>query len=324
MSNQPIQRSSFSLSRSVKIIPVRARGAMKAWYKHGVCSEELWPYVSSNRSSGYGLTEARTADAMRRPLGAYFRFNHKDLVAMHSVLAEVEILYAAASVHEGWGKVGRNGMIPYSTKMMGGHAFAIVAYNEQGFWIQNSWGDDWGKGGFACISYDDWLENATDVWVARLGAPVTLHKSQSSSIAHSASAGESQGYSNVDLQPHIVSIGNNGKLRPGGDYGTSTEEIQHIFDKDIPAAMKKWKKKRILLYAHVDEKTAVQRLSDYRPACLEAEIYPVSFIWHADAWTTITNILKETIRRRRPEGALDGSKDSCSIDWMTRWNPLRA
>ena len=69
-----------------------ARGAMKAWHKHGVCAEKLWPYVSSNGSSAYGLTEARTADAMRRPLGAYFRVNHKDLVAMHSALAEVEIL----------------------------------------------------------------------------------------------------------------------------------------------------------------------------------------------------------------------------------------
>ena len=40
--------------------------------------------------------------------------------------------------------------------------------------IRNSWGTGWGLGGFARVSYDDWLVNATDVWVARLGAPVTL------------------------------------------------------------------------------------------------------------------------------------------------------
>ncbi len=289
-----------------------ARGAMKAWHKHGVCSEKEWPYVLRKGKILHGLTEARTADATRRPLGAYFRVNHKDLVAMHSALAEVEILYATATVHAGWDRVTPDGMIPITDEILGGHAFAIVAYDEQGFWIQNSWGKGWGLGGFGCISYDDWLANGTDVWVARLGAPVMLRKSRSSATTHSAVAGESVGYSYSDLRPHIVSIGNNGKLKPGGDYGTSTEEIQQLFEIDIKNAMKGWKKKRIMLYAHgglVGEDTAVQRLADFRPSCLDAQIYPISFIWHTDAWTTFSNILQDVIRRRRPEGPLDRAKD---------------
>jgi hypothetical protein len=289
-----------------------ARGAMKAWHKHGVCAEEVWPYVTSDGSLDHGLTEARTADAMRRPLGAYFRVNHKDLVAMHSALAEVRILYATATVHRGWGRVNAKGQIPYTDEVLGGHAFAIVAYDEHGFWIQNSWGEDWGLGGFACISYDDWLENGTDVWVARLGAPIALRKSQSASTAHSASAGSSESYSYLDLRPHIVSIGNNGNLKPGGNYGTTETELWQIFEQDIPKAMAKWKKKRILLYAHgglVGEKTAVQRLADLRPALLQSEIYPISFIWHTDVWNTVTNILQDAVRSRRPEGPLDVAKD---------------
>jgi hypothetical protein len=68
----------------------------------------------------------------------------------------------------------------------------------------------------------------------------------------------------------------------------------------------------LLLYAHgglVGEDTAVQRLADYRPALLSAEVYPISFIWHSDFWTTVTNILQEALSRRRPEGFLDGTKD---------------
>jgi hypothetical protein len=289
-----------------------ARGAMKAWHKHGICSEECWPYKPSDKGGANGLTKERTADAIRRPLGAYFRVNHKDLIAMHSAISEVGVLYATASVHDGWGRVDAEGKIPYPGKPSGGHAFAIVAYDRYGFWIQNSWGDKWGYGGFACISYDDWLENGTDVWVARLGAPITLRSYQSSSTAHSAGAGQSASYSYMNLRPHIVSIGNNGSLKPGGDYGTSIEELRRLFEEDIPAAMQNWKKKRILLYAHgglVDERSAVQRLADYRPAFLEAEIYPISFIWHTGAWTTISNIVKDAIRSRRPEGYLDGSKD---------------
>ena len=59
----------------------------------------------------------------------------------------------------------------------------------------------------------------------------------------------------------------------------------------------------------VSESNAVQRLADYRVNLLEAEVYPVSLIWHTDAWTTITNILRDAVQRRKPEGFLDAAKD---------------
>ena len=40
---------------------------------------------------------------------------------------------------------------PVDAKGLGGHAFAIVGYNEVGFLVQNSWGPEWGKGGFATL-----------------------------------------------------------------------------------------------------------------------------------------------------------------------------
>jgi len=114
-----------------------ARGAMKGWHKHGVCSESAWPY-RVGRSAGR-LTMERAEDARGRPLGAYFRVNHKDIIAMHSALTEVGILYATAVVHEGWENLDGDGRIPMSPNPLGGHAFAIVAYDRRGFWIQNSW-----------------------------------------------------------------------------------------------------------------------------------------------------------------------------------------
>lgn len=282
-----------------------ARGAMKGWHKHGVCATSLW-------GNGGSLTPAAAKDAVNRQLGAYFRVNHKDLVAMHCAIAETGILYATATVHAGWDGVGSDGVIRMSDEILGGHAFAIVAYDQEGFWIHNSWGFGWGKEGFGHISYDDWLANGTDVWVARLGAPVSLRTTTSVAVRHSAATTYTDALSLNDLRRHIVSIGNNGALRAGGTYGTGEEGVNAIFAHHIPEVTTNWRKKRILLYAHgglVDEESSVQLLADYLPALLRAEVYPISFIWHSDFWTTITNILDDAKNRRRPEGFLDDTKD---------------
>ena len=287
-----------------------ARGAMKGWHKHGVCGEACWPH--RGKRPAQRLNDMRSADALQRPLGAYYRVNHKDLIALHSAMAEVGILYATGLVHQGWYELNEEGMIPFTDLTLGGHAFAVVAYESRGFWIQNSWGEKWGKDGFALITYDDWLVNATDVWVARLGAPIILRKAASAAISHSAAAGKSEAYSYADLRPHIISLGNNGQLNSGGNFGTSAEEARLILEEDFPRVTSTWKKKRLLLYAHgglVSETAAVQRLAEYRKAMLQAEVYPVSFIWHSDGWTTITNVLKDAFNAKRPEGILDGTKD---------------
>ncbi|MDB5829701.1 MAG: peptidase, partial [Variovorax sp.] len=297
-----------------------ARGAMKGWNKHGICSEALYPYKANAKTDAktdtktdrQGLTVQRVADGVRRPLGAYFRVNHKDLIAMHAAIAEVGVLYATATVHDGWNNVGSDGLIVQSDTITGGHAFAIVAYDDQGFWVQNSWGAGWGLRGFCRITYDDWLANGTDVWVARMGAPITLRANQSAASTHSATANQSVAYSFADLRPHIVSVGNDGELKAGGDYGSTPDELEHIFEQDIPAATGNWKTLRVLLYAHgglVSEQAAVQRLAEYRPELLQAEVYPLAFIWRTDYWTTFSNILKDAVSRRRPEGALDATKD---------------
>ncbi|HEY9603976.1 MAG TPA: C1 family peptidase [Allocoleopsis sp.] len=289
-----------------------ARGAMKGWHKHGVCSEALWPYQMDCEDKH--LTQERLADAVRRPLGAYYRVNHKDLIAMHSALAEVGILYATATVHEGWQpeQIGDDGVIPLKSQILGGHAFAIVAYDERGFWIQNSWGQEWGKQGFALITYDDWLRNGTDVWVARLGAPVILKTAEAVAISQSGAANKSDAYTFFDLRPHIISIGNNGRLKTGGNYGTSAADVNTLLTQYFPSITKSWSKKRLLLYAHgglTSEESAIQRVADYRGALLKAEVYPISFIWRTDAWTTVENILQDALSSRRPEGIIDNTKD---------------
>ena len=288
-----------------------ARGAMKGWYNHGICSEKRWPYVPGNKYIGQ-LDAAKAAEAKLRPLGAYLRVNHRDLVAMHSAIAEVGILYATSKVHSGWMSVSKNGQINFVDDEVGGHAFAIVAYDGDGLWIQNSWGPTWGKQGFGQISYDDWMKNGTDVWVGRLGAPIKLTTPNATATGFTSSSKSTRTYVFSDLRPHIISIGNDGQLRTDGTYGTSAEDVRTIVEQDFLTITKSWRKKRLLLYAHgglVPEESAIQHVADYRATLLDAEVYPLAFIWKTDYWTTLKNILSDALSRRRPEGFLDKSKD---------------
>jgi hypothetical protein len=77
------------------------RAAIKGWHKHGVCAEQVWDTSVPGEEAGV-ITTRRAEDAAERPLGAYFRVDPTDLVAIHAALAEAKVLLAAVRVHAGW------------------------------------------------------------------------------------------------------------------------------------------------------------------------------------------------------------------------------
>ncbi|MDQ3022053.1 MAG: C1 family peptidase [Bacteroidota bacterium] len=284
-----------------------ARGAIKAWHKHGICSEALWS--SPDKKNIFDIDKAN--EALNRPLGAYFRVNNRDIVAMHSAISETGILYATLETHTGWDSLEEDGIIEFDIntyESSGGHAVAIIGYDKTGFWLQNSWGKSWGKNGYGLISYNDWLTNGWDVWAVRLGVPIYLTESNQISKQFSVARSSRASLSFQSLRPHIISIGNNGLLEEKGTYSNDENELEIIFKQYFPEITKNWKKKRILLYAHgglTPEETAVQRLADNRNALLENEIFPIYFIWHTSFWDTLRNILEDTIKKRKSEGFLN-------------------
>ena len=286
------------------------RGALKGWHKHGACADRFWGRKGA-LPGATGTKRDPFVDGLLRPLGAYYRVDHRDLVAMHTAITDAGILYASGDVHGGWDDVAPDGKIVQQKAILGAHAFAIVAYDRKGFWIQNSWGDDWGRQGFGHLSYDDWLANGTDVWVARLGVPVQLAPATTASAVATKGAGTTRAAAVRDLRPHIVSIGNDGVLRPGGEYGTRPSDLDDTFA-HIDDTIARWSRKRILLYAHgglVDEQSAVERVATLRTTLLDQEVYPLAFIWKTDYFTTIGNILADAVKRRRTEGVIDATKN---------------
>ena len=286
-----------------------ARGAIKGWHKHGICAEAVW----RNSDLGADIDGDRASDAFRRPLGAYFRVNHTDLVSMHAAISEVGVLYATTRTHSGWLDV-REGAeeIVYQPGQLGGHAFAIVGYDRHGFWIQNSWGQSWGMGGLARLSYDDWLANGTDAWVARMGAPVSFSRDSQIGVMTSAAPRSYESYVYADLRPHIVTADNNGVLREKGVYGLTEAGLKEVVRKSLPKKVKDWPVKRVVIYAHGGlhpEASAIQYNANYLAPALQAQVYPISIVWRSDAFNTIRNILHDALDRRRDEGVLGASKD---------------
>jgi hypothetical protein len=273
-----------------------ARGAIKGWHKHGVCTADFW-----KKGDHPVMNETLAADAVTRPLGAYFRVNHKDLVAMHAALTEVGVVYASSAVHAGWDTVGPDGLIVPQDFAPAGHAFAIVGYDRRGFWIQNSWGKTWGRGGFGLITYDDWLTNGSDAWVARLGAPVDVRLSIRNSVSRGAAA-QSQANDFLQLRPHIISLGNDGLLKTTGQFGTSEADVKTIIEDDFERASRNWSRRRLLFYAHgglIGEDAALDKVRALHQTFLSNEIYPIFFAWHSDYLSTLKDILSDAVSRRR-------------------------
>ena len=100
---------------------------------------------------------------------------HRSLLAKHGAI------YVSSWTHDGWDNVPTKAAkikghadlprIPWDGKpaRAEGHAYALVGFNRDGFVIQNSWGKDFGAGGFAVLAYADWLTHGMDSWVVALG-----------------------------------------------------------------------------------------------------------------------------------------------------------
>ena len=200
-----------------------------------MCSLEHWPYPINAKGDGvFVRPEAGwDDDAPSRPLGVYYRVDRKSVVDIQAAIYEIGAVYVSGTVHDGWAMdpgpmpathadLPRIGPLT-DPKQNGGHAFALVGYNERGFVVQNSWGTEWGASGFATLNYEDWVTNGTDCWAVALGVPQDLSDLKgrqtkavkSGKSAHAASGGfrVAAGRGLADVGP-TQSVGDNPRDDP--------------------------------------------------------------------------------------------------------------
>lgn len=313
------------------------RGALKGWHKHGACSRTRWDSLAMPKATNLP-GEDWWLDAVNRPLGAYYRVDPRSVTDMHVALNEVGALYASALTHEGWLEAaGKDAMIPLRTRKPsdGGHAFAIVGYDRRGFLVQNSWGEGWGDGGFATLSYEDWLGNAMDCWVAQLGVVTDEHRR----IAASATPGGAEGgaalsadraLQNHQLAPYVIDMENNGELSRSGSFRTREDDVRALATEYLGAACDEWKLAKgrpvdIAIYAHgglTGEDDAAAAFARWLPALYGAKRFPVFLMWESDLLSTIANRVEDLTAAAA--GPAAGPLDSLRRWWNERLESLLA
>lgn len=154
------------------------RDAVKTVHQIGACDAKLWPYdptlfdlnppeeclisASKHKSMSYHLLH--TVDDIKTQLANWY--------PVVGGFTCYESLQSEA--------VGKTGAIPIPTPgetVIGGHCMAFVGYcnDRKAFLCANSWGSNWGDGGFAWLPY--WYvesNNASDFWVIHTETNLTL------------------------------------------------------------------------------------------------------------------------------------------------------
>lgn len=311
------------------------RGALKGWHKHGVCSEASWPYKGKKPKAGWD------AEALECTLGVYYRIDRTSVVDMQAAIAEVGAIYVSARVHDGWNDLPvsaapkAHAALPViawpKTDERGGHAFALVGYNEHGFIVQNSWGEGWAAGGFAVLPYDDWVAHGDDAWVAGLGVPVRVSDERRAAMRWPVPSGRSLGwqakgaanpdnpsddpwpvdhpYEYAPYQPwstaaayeHTLVTGNDGcievsdLMHPLGDAEAYARHIAH----DLPLkALKQSDAPRLMVYAHggLNSQTeSIGRIRVLAPYFAANGVYPLFLTWKTGPIETLSHMIEDVL-----------------------------
>lgn len=295
------------------------RGALRGWFYHGASAEALW--------SGKTMPEASLdegdwwLDAVKRPLGAYFRVDTDMIPDIHSALAEAGVLYASALTHAGWDALhhatpSRPPSSPDEFPVIetreglpdAGHAFAIVGYTARGFVIHNSWGDTWGAGGFAILPYADWRQNAMDCWVAQLGVVTDEHVAvaEAATLRVDAATKRVTLSSNPELAAHeispfVVTVDAEGKLCTRGRFRTNEDDLVLLVDEHLPRAWQRWEQTDgidVAIMVHdglAGEQGALDRALHWIPLLYSSRIFPVFLIWETDAAESVRKLVEAKV-----------------------------
>jgi hypothetical protein len=302
------------------------RGAIKGWHNMGVCQEALYPYGGEANS---GFTVEAAKDARNNTIGAYYRLGGR-ISDYHAALTEAGAIFCSANVHDGWDNVDPDsGEIPFSRDAQGKHAFALVGYDAKGFWVQNSWGKDWGKGGTALWTYEDWLFNIQDAWVFRMALPTPqIWHLPAKSNSTAGAAKKAPTPSRAEIAGHFAHI-DDGLFHNSGRYWSDLNDVK--LTAELLADSSHYD--HLLFYAHGglnSPKASARRIAAMKETFKANRIYPFHLMYD----TSLLEELKDIVigRRRQADARAGGFKDwldklvekAARIPGRAMWREMKA
>ena len=140
--------------------------------KYGICKEDIWPYDIAKFKLQPPL-EAYV-DGLNRRITSYARVDTTNNAQVEQVIASGYPIVIGIQIYDSFEteEVARTGVVSLplaNEKCLGGHAVTIVAYDRttQRYLVRNSWGPNWGFGGYFTIPYA-YINNPNlcgDAWV---------------------------------------------------------------------------------------------------------------------------------------------------------------
>jgi hypothetical protein len=290
------------------------RGAIRGWKNMGVCTEDEWRFYQSARRRG-DLTIERARAARNNTIGAYYRLR-PEIADFHAALTESGVIVVSARVHKGWQKPDGERIVTQDP-LGGGHAFAIVGYNLEGFWVQNSWGRDWGERGVALWTYEDWIRSVMDAWVFRIALPTPqifgLQPASSKLIASPDQQTSERiikpAVNRKDIAGHFVHV-DDGEFAERDRYWSTSHDVEQTAE--LVAQSDKYK--HLLIYGHGglnSPEDSARRIAAMKHVFKENGIYPFHIMYD----TGIAEELKDLIVGKGKDAQ---TRVGGADDWLDR------
>lgn len=151
------------------------RDAVRSCKHFGVCNEDEWKYDISK------VNEMPNANAFGKSL--YQKVTKYEVIDENNLIYDIksalnENIAVPFSMKIGekwvdlkgpWRKHNYPAVGRFINKSLGGHAMVIIGYDDevQKFLIENSWGSNWGDGGFAGLPYETLLKDIYEAFIIK-------------------------------------------------------------------------------------------------------------------------------------------------------------
>lgn len=144
--------------------------AIEAVKTYGLCREDLWPYDPDKfdvEPPAYCYQ-----DAKKRSVSRIYEITSQDMII--DMLDKGYPVVVGMAVYSNFNNINSRtttlSLPALAEEPKGSHAMCVVGYDneKQVFLLRNSFGDDWGEGGYFWVPYAYARENFSDMWAFSL------------------------------------------------------------------------------------------------------------------------------------------------------------